>query len=89
MLRDDNTTTESTAVKLKQSNRQLTESLIQDGGMLQVGCVPAVEAGTAEGEKQALELLTNSTTGKIKGKTKKEREEQAKTEEVAPKTIME
>ena len=89
MLRDDNTTTESTAVKLKQNNKQLTESLIQDGGMLQVGCVPGVEAGTAEGEKQTLELLTSSTTGKIKQKTKKEREEKANTEEATPKTIME
>ena len=74
----------------EKGNKELTESLINEGGPLAAGALPEVPADGVDGSKAILEAITDATTSKLdeakKGKNKEKKEEAEKAE---PKTTLE
>ena len=88
ILRDDNTTKESTSVKISDAgNKELTEALTTGDGPLQAGLQPAVRAANEAGQKALLQSLQE---GEVAGDGKKQKKDKKeKTEKCEPKTFME
>ena len=87
-VKTENITSESMALKVaEKGNKDLAESLLAEGGPLQVGALPEADASTEQGKKSLLEAVSQSATATASKKTKTKKDKEA--EALVPKTIIE
>lgn len=70
----------------EKGNQALVETLASEGGPLQSGALPELDAATEGGKKAVLDAITNQGTGTNKTPKNPKKEEATKAE---PKTILE
>ena len=86
-VKDENITSEKAEVAIKtKGDKELTEALIGENGMLAAGAVPDANTASEAGSKAVLDSVAGSTAPEKKGKRKTTAE---KSESLQPKTILE